>query len=122
MKSFLTMIAHNSTLIKHGQKGWPHKSEVKIVEGKLYWNWNEWKPSEKFIELTSVQAVVKGRRTAVFKKAAQSKDKLFFSVIAPKHELNFQADSEKDRDLWWAGLQIYIDSLKAKENFWDSRS
>lgn len=98
---------------------------IKLFEGAIYWNFEEWKkdaPSSKVIPLLTVSAVLAGRRTADLRRSASAAEEdLCFAVISPSRELSLQVIGTKDdRDLWVAGLTIAIETWRHEQQFWDT--
>ena len=93
LQQFKALRLERPVLIKHGRRGFPHKSHLVINEERLYWNWKEWKklsPSPKNVPLATVTTVVKGRRSKVLKRVSHKKDKLLFTVVSATKELHLQ--------------------------------
>jgi hypothetical protein len=119
------------TLLKHGRRGKPHLSELRIHDGALHWNWEDWRagdegegaaPNPKSLPLASVTAVLAGRKTDALQRSAKpAEDKACFALVAPGRQLSLQivSGSEADRDLWVAGLNIFIDTLRHEQTYWD---
>jgi hypothetical protein len=125
LAAFSALRDRASVLLKHGRRGRAHQSIIKIFEGALYWNWDEWKkdaPSSKCIPLLTVSAVLAGRRTADLRRSASaSEEDLCFGIICPSRELSLQVQGTKDdRDLWVAGLTIAIETFRQEQAFWDT--
>lgn len=124
LAAFSRLREEKNVLFKHGRRGRPHLTIIKILDGTLYWNWEDWKkdaPTSKCVPLLTVSAVLAGRRTPELKRSAEPADEdNCFAIIAPTRTLNLQVQGTKaDRDLWVAGLLIAIETLRQEAAFWD---
>ncbi len=131
LSSFSALQKRAPILLKHGRRGRAHKSEIRLHEGALHWNWAEWKskesalPSPKSIPIGAITAVLSGRKTEeLLRSAKASEEDACFALISPGKSLSLQvlSGSVEERDLWVAGMVTMIDVMRTEEAYWQQEN
>ena len=76
-------------------------------------------PSSKFVKLKEVVRVLSGKRTQVFKRsvADSASDSLCFSVITTERTVDFQAENQRERDMWMKTIDAMAQDVRRGVDF-----